>query len=353
MVLVLRNLKPAALPLLAFLLSTGCNWWHAPPEPVISFTKTPPFSVGAPNVLSSIEGRVTGARPRQQLVLYAKSGPWWIQPDTAAPFTSVHPDSTWKARTHPGTSYAALLVNEGYRPAFKAETLPEKGGPVLALASVHGSSTIHLSSKKLLFSGYQWQVREIPADPGGTWNSYDPTNAWTDRGRLHLRIAGQPGKWSSAEVNLGRSLGYGSYRFVVSGLSRLEPAAVFSLLTWDEDRPSRQMNIEISRWGEPTAIDGQFVIQPFDIAANSARFKTPPGTVTFMLLWEPGRASFKAFRGVASRWESPPVREHVFTSGVPTPGTEAIHINLYVFDNYGKPLLRGSEVVVEEFEYLP
>jgi hypothetical protein len=72
-----------------------------------------------------------------------------------------------------------------------------------------------------------------------------------------------------------------------------------------------------------------------------------------MLRWEPGRASFKAFRGSTSTWESSAVGEHVFTSGVPPPGNESIHMNLYVFGNTSNPLRHGAEVIIEKFEYLP
>jgi hypothetical protein len=54
-----------------------------------------------------------------------------------------------------------------------------------------------------------------------------------------------------------------------------------------------------------------------------------------------------------SSWESSAVGEHVFTSGVPPPGSESIHMNLYVFGNTSNPLRRGAEVIIEKFEYLP
>jgi hypothetical protein len=47
------------------------------------------------------------------------------------------------------------------------------------------------------------------------------------------------------------------------------------------------------------------------------------------------------------------VDEHTFTSGVPSPNNEAVHMNLYVFDNKGNPMRRDCEVVIEKFEYLP
>jgi hypothetical protein len=42
-------------------------------------------------------------------------------------------------------------------------------------------------------------------------------------------------------VSLGRSLGYGSYRIVVRGLSEIEPAAVFTMLTFAEGVLAREM----------------------------------------------------------------------------------------------------------------
>jgi hypothetical protein len=135
---------------------------------------------------------------------------------------------------------------------------------------------------------------------------------------------------------------------VVGDTSHLEPAAVFSMLTWDDTGPSREMNIEISRWGDPGSKNAQFVVQPYHVPANTVRFMTPSGTATFVLNWEPGRASFQAVRG-----KSDVVAGHVFTSGIPVPGNETVHMNLYVYSNRAYPLRHGMEVIIEKFEYLP
>jgi hypothetical protein len=47
------------------------------------------------------------------------------------------------------------------------------------------------------------------------------------------------------------------------------------------------------------------------------------------------------------------VSEHVFTSGVPSPGIETVRMNVYVFGGAKEPLQNGVEVVIEKFEYLP
>ncbi len=103
---------------------------------------------------------------------------------------------------------------------------------------------------KLTFSGYEWQIRQVPSDRGGA-NDYDPANAWTDEsGALHLRIAGTPGRWTSAEVILTRSLGYGTYSFVVRDVSHLEPAVAFGMFTWD-DLGVEQNHREVGRRNQP------------------------------------------------------------------------------------------------------
>ncbi len=321
-------------------------------EPAIEFTGVPVSGEGSPDRLETIEGRVSGARPGQRIVLFARSGMWWVQPFANQPFTTIQPDSKWKNLTHPGSAYAALLVDSRFRPPSTASALPNKGGAVLAVATVEGGKAA-AAPKTLTFSGYQWEIRTSASNRAGTINSFDASNAWTDQaGLLHLRISGSPGHWASGEVQLSRSLGYGSYRFVVRDVSLLEPAAVLSFFTWDGGGPLREMDIEISRWGEPEGKNAQYVIQPYFVAANTKRFDAPGGTLTYWMVWEPGRASFKTARGSATAMRND-VAEHVFTSGIPSPGNEEIHMNLYVYDNKRNPLQHESEVIIEKFEFRP
>ena len=106
-------------------------------------------------------------------------------------------------------------------------------------------------------------------------------------------------------------------------------------------------------WGEVSSKNAQYVIQPYYVPANVIRFEAPAGRLTLSIQWDPGRISFKTTRGSKDAVGSELVAEHVFTSGVPEPGDEKIHVNLYVYDNKNNPLQRGAEVVVEHFEYMP
>jgi hypothetical protein len=332
-------------------LSLGnCRTSRHPEEPSIEFSRVPPAGEGRDDILETIQGRVTGARPGQRIVLFSRSGKWWIQPFDSQPFTAIQPDSTWKSSTHPGSAYAALLVDSRYRPSPTLSALPQKGGAVLAAATVQGGP--HRPLETLQFSGYRWEIRETPSA------SSDQPNAWTDQsGCLHLRIVKHADKWIGQVIKLSRSLGYGSYRFVVRDVSHLEPAAVFALYTWDDDGPTREMDIEISRWGEPADKNAQYVIQPYVVPANTVRFMAPQGTLTYTIDWQPGRVRFKTIRGSSSEIKpeikSNVVAEHVFTSGIPAPGNEKVHLNLYAFESTSNPLRQGAEVIIEKFEFLP
>src|ERR1700722_1352021 len=61
-------------------------------RPVIEFTSIAVAGAGDPDKLSAIRGRVSGARPGQQIVLYAKGETaWWVQPFANQPFTKIQP----------------------------------------------------------------------------------------------------------------------------------------------------------------------------------------------------------------------------------------------------------------------
>ncbi len=331
------------------------------PEPVvpptIQFTTVPEGVEGGPEAVTAIAGRVTGARPGQRIVIYAKSGVWWVQPLRLQPFTAIQPDATWKAQTHFGFEYAALLVDPSYHPPATFNELPAPGSGVLALATVKGATSRARARKTLQFSGYEWEIRQSVSERGGTVNHNDASNAWVDAdGCLHLRIAEKDRRWTSAEIMLTRSLGYGTYMFVVRDTSHLEPAAVFSAYTWEEagaDANHRELDIEISRWGDPENKNGQFVVQPYHVPANVARYTVPAGVLTHSFRWDPGRVLFRTVRGALASASRPAVFEHEFTSGVPSPAGETIRISTYVFVHTVHPLQNGAEVVVEKFVYLP
>lgn len=337
-------------------LSAGGCGTKTPARPEVALTRIPSADPGGPQKLGLIEGSVHGAQGGEQIVLYAHSGIWYVQPFANQPLTKILPDGTWRNSTHLGTEYAALLVDSNYRPPSRISSLPDIGNGVIAVAAARGTGTAPVR-KTIHFSGYDWVVRAAGSDRGGEPNDYDPENVWVDEnGYMHLRMANTNGKWSCAEVSLTRGLGYGTYKFVLRDTARLNPSAVVSVFTWDDIRSGdfrNELDIELSRWGDPKNKNAQYVLQPFYVPENISRFTVPSGPATHSFRWEPGKATFKSFQGTSLDAGGSAISEHAFTAGVPAPGNATVHIDMYEFHHSRNPSQQPSEVVIEKFEYLP
>jgi len=340
-------------PMTLGLLFVGCK---SQIKPAIAITQVPPASLGGPSQMEPIAGSVTNAKPGDQVILYARSGVWWLQPLTDQPYTKVQVDSTWKNLTHLGSEYAALLVEPGYKPASKAITLPTEGNGVLAVTVMKGNATIAETSPGIQFSGYDWTVQTGINDHGGQPYAYDSANAWTDdKGHLHLRMDYRNGRWACAEVSLQKSLGYGTYKFVVQDSAHLRPSAVLGMFTWDDAQSTNfrnELDIELSRWGKSDNPNAQFVVQPFFARDNLARFSVPAGISTYIVQWEPGKASLSVFGGDASR-QAKPIYEHIFQSGVPAQANEKVHMDLYDFHHSEALSDQPEEAVIQSFAFIP
>ena len=359
----LRLLVPVFLRrplLLVFCIAlNSCQSHKAHSGPSIEFTHIPPAAEGGRERVDTIAGRVRNARPNQRIVIYAHAGSWWVQPWPDHPFIPIKADSTWSTETHLGFEYAALLVGPDFNPPPVTDAAPNQSSSVALVTIVKGVGTPQLNpTGSLKFSGYDWRVRMIASEKGGMNNLYDPENAWTDAsGALHMQIKKKSDKWSCAEIFLNRSLGYGTYSVTVRDISHLEPAAVFSMFTFDESATEehfREMDVEVGgRRDAANKYNAQYVIQPLFIAGNLFAFNAPAGILTYVLRWEPGRAIFKTFRGSSAGAGAQLVSEHEFTYAIPVPGKAVPRLIFFVVASDKNPMQKPSEVVVEKFEYLP
>ena len=67
------------LPVLCIALNS-CQSHKANSGPSIEFTHIPPAAQGGRGKVDTTSGRVRNARPKQQIVIYAHSRQWWVQP---------------------------------------------------------------------------------------------------------------------------------------------------------------------------------------------------------------------------------------------------------------------------------
>ncbi len=58
----------------------GCHSQKSSSGPSIELTTIPPAAQGGRERTDMIAGQVRNARPRQQIVIYAHRGTWWVQP---------------------------------------------------------------------------------------------------------------------------------------------------------------------------------------------------------------------------------------------------------------------------------
>jgi len=131
---------------------------------------------------------------------------------------------------------------------------------------------------------------------------------------------------------------------------------VVGLFTWDPVRSTdfrNELDVELSRWGNPETLNAQYVVQPFYVAANVYRFPAPPGVLTYSFRWQPGTVTFKTVRGSGADSSAKPVSEHTFTAGVPSPAGENVHLDLYDFLHSRRSTAQPTEVVIEKFEFTP
>lgn len=131
----------AVLVLLSLLIS-GCHSRQTNSGPSIEFSKIPPAAQGGRERVDTIAGKVIGARPGQRIVVYARSGPWWVQPGPEQPFITIQADSKWSTTTHLGYEYAALLVEPAYRPPPTMDLPPTQGGSAVAVTIVKGVGSL-------------------------------------------------------------------------------------------------------------------------------------------------------------------------------------------------------------------
>ncbi len=154
-------------------LLAGCAARNENNRPVVELTNIPLADKGGGLELDTINGRVIGAEKDQQVVLFARSGAWYVQPFADQPFTRIGADSTWSNSTHLGTEYAALLVKPGYLPPAMTIDLPKEGGDIIAVTIAEGRPvfwrtwwfrlSLLLFGSFALLAFFRWRMHELSA----------------------------------------------------------------------------------------------------------------------------------------------------------------------------------------------
>ena len=75
--------------------------------------------------------------------------------------------------------------------------------------------------------------------------------------------------------------------------------------------------------------------------------------MTYQVQWRRGAISFETFAGTSIDPKAKPISQHQFTSGLPTPASETMHMDLYDFHHAENPSQVPAEVVIEKFAFSP
>jgi hypothetical protein len=228
------------------------------------------------------------------------------------------------------------------------------GGKALARFPEHG---------RIEFAGRQWTVRssgDTPVPPGPNIFSDSGENVWVDDEGLHLRITHRDGKWQCAELIGDGTYGYGMYRFYLVGRpDRFNENIVVGLYTWDNAPPydHREIDIELSRWGNVSNACAQFVVQPYYLTNNMDRYElTLTGDYsTHSFDWYHDRVDFQTVWG---HYADPPAAQiyRQWTCSTPSvfpPGNEALHLNFWLFSGLPPTDGQEEEIVIRNVEFIP
>lgn len=210
------------------------------------------------------------------------------------------------------------------------------------------------------FAGYEWIVSrtgEHTGYPGPNYFSNSEENVWVDsRGRLHLRITNNKGRWECAGVILRGAKSYGNYTFRIStNVDKLDKNIVAGLFLYRDDH--NEADIEFSRWGEAESDAGQFVVQPSENKENVYRFSIEKAgnKSSHTIAWQEDRITFSSQRGHSVPGSKRNIIDEWTYEGnnIPLPDRTKVMINLWLFRGMPPSDMEEAELVIDSFEIKP
>lgn len=215
------------------------------------------------------------------------------------------------------------------------------------------------TTRVINFSGYEWIVRtsdEKKEGPGPNLFSNSEENVWVDdEGRLHLKIAQRNGHWYCGGVTLKHSQGHKKYVFYISSrVDQLDENVVGGLFTYKND--DEEIDIEFSKWSNPTNQNSQFAIQPTANAENKQRYDMDLKTnrSTHFFDWKVNKIEFGSYQGHTLNPETDAIiNAWTYTgSDIPPLNDERLKMNLWLYKGQSPTNAQPAEMIIERVEIL-
>jgi hypothetical protein len=215
------------------------------------------------------------------------------------------------------------------------------------------------------WKGHAWERRTRPGGPtfNGQWlaaNVHDPT-----ADGVAIAVSNPSGRSPhAAEFYSHRTgWGYGTYQAVIAArLDTLHASIVLGgMFLYDAANPPAHGEVdagEVSAWDRASAPPSLSHTYWFDhggvgTPVSAAAPATPHPVQTHTVAWTPGSLAFRAYAGAGTGGEL--ILESAWTAHVPTPNTERVHFNIWVFDRHdgAGATATPTEVVIRDFRFEP
>jgi len=222
--------------------------------------------------------------------------------------------------------------------------------------------TNNTNSTKLYFSGYSWDVESGNGKNPGN-NNWSKNNAWVDaKGKLHLRITKNKGKWYCAQVSTTEYFRFGKYEWFVEGrIDKLDKNVVLGLFNYPDPNVGKdgtnEIDIEFAKWGKTKNDIGNYTVYP---AIDGLKKWTYPFSVklqgnytTHRFTWSSKKVIFQSLHGWTSD-DKNQIKKKTYTpskykSYIPQ-NSERIFINLWLYkdenEDNPRPPNDGKEVEI-------
>jgi hypothetical protein len=231
----------------------------------------------------------------------------------------------------------------------------------LVTVSLFALSTVNQVSAQstIEWSGMTWDIKTGNALGPGPNNWSDSSDSvWVDAsGKLHLQVREQAGLWYSAEIIAQESLGYGKYEFrIESDTESFDQNVVAGFFTYLSD--TEEIDIELSRFGDPNRGNAHYTVQPYTTAGNSHEFNLEPGNIlsTHSFDWDSDRIELESLRGHDT---SSPAADDILEqwtysgSDIPMASLEKVRINFWLFQGQAPSNGLDHELVIDSFSFTP
>lgn len=220
--------------------------------------------------------------------------------------------------------------------------------------------------ERIEFGSQTWAVKKFARmDPGpNRWTDDKAAIFLDDKKHLNLGIVPAGKGWACTELVCNDALGFGTYTWTFrTDLAAFDPQAVLGLFTYQNSAnrqgiPDKEIDFELSRWGDPKNELGQFVVQPYvgQGKKNIDRFPVPLDAkmpLTAKYVWRKG-----AVEAVCTDADGKELRKWAYKTGdepaaavPPADGKERAIANLWLEKGKAPQLGKPVRVVVESFKF--